>query len=59
MIKKKTQTIPENINLPSYFVGIGASAGGLEALEEFLKKCQLIQTWPLLLFNIFLLIIKV
>jgi two-component system CheB/CheR fusion protein len=38
MIKKKTQTIPENINLPSYFVGIGASAGGLEALEEFLKK---------------------
>jgi hypothetical protein len=37
-------------------VGIGASAGGLEAMELFLKTCRNIQVWRSLLFNISILL---
>jgi hypothetical protein len=37
-------------------VGIGASAGGLEAMELFLKTCRNIQVWLSLLFNISILL---
>jgi two-component system CheB/CheR fusion protein len=37
-------------------VGIGASAGGLEAMELFFKTCRNIQVWRSLLFNISILL---
>ena len=30
-----------------YIVGIGASAGGLESLEQFFRQCPLIVAWRL------------
>jgi hypothetical protein len=46
--KNKTRDFP--------IVGIGASAGGLEAMELFLKTCRNIQVWLSLLFNISILL---
>jgi two-component system CheB/CheR fusion protein len=40
-------------------VGIGASAGGLEAMELFLKTCRNIQVWRSLLFNISILLMGI
>ncbi len=31
-----------------YIVGIGASAGGLDAFERFFKTCPIIPAWRLL-----------
>jgi len=41
-----------------YYVGIGASAGGLEALEDFFKKCHSRTDWHFSRSGTFLLTIK-
>jgi hypothetical protein len=48
--KDKTRDFP--------IVGIGASAGGLEAMELFFKTCRNIQVWRSLLFNISILLMS-
>jgi hypothetical protein len=54
---QQTSSLP-GAEAPSIVVGIGASAGGLEAIQELLKNFRTIQEWHLLSFSICLLTIK-
>lgn len=50
---------PKNDSQSTYYVGIGASAGGLEALQDFLKKyAKKIRGWYSLSSSIYVLITK-
>ena len=49
----ETSSVKNNNELDSYVVGIGASAGGLEALEKFFLLAQMTPAWRLLWFSIY------